>query len=143
MTEITFHFNVFDRAAYACRLVRKATRRGAQVALTAAADVLNRLDRELWTFDPVEFVPHLRLGPAEGVAERMRPTKVWLVDDASTAPHHDVLVNLGRAAPGGFESFAKLIEIVSTAEENRVDARLRWKHYASRGYPIVRHEVAE
>ena len=143
MTEITFHFNVPDRASYACRLLRKATRFGARVAVTGAPDTLARLDRELWAFDPVEFIPHLLLKPGVEVARRLRPTPVLLVDEPARAGHHDVLVNLGESAPAGFESFGKLIEIVSVAEVDRAAARKRWKHYANRGYPITRHEVNE
>ncbi len=142
MTEITFHFNVPDRAAYACRLLRKATRSGARVAVTAPADVLEGLDRELWSFDPVEFIPHARLIQGGTVATRLSPTPVWLVEAASDSPHQDVLLNLGAQSPAGFESYARLIEIVSTEEDDRMAARKRWKHYADRGYPIVRHEVA-
>jgi DNA polymerase-3 subunit chi len=57
------------------------------------------------------------------------------------APHHDVLVNLGQATPDGFESFARLIEIVPVDEAERLAARQRWKHYATRGYAIDRHEA--
>jgi DNA polymerase III subunit chi len=143
MTEIGFHFNVPETAAYACRLVRKATRRGAQVAVTGTDEMLARLDRDLWAFDPVEFIPHLRLRSGEPAPERLRATRVWLVEQASSAPHQDVLVNLGREAPAGFESFARLIEIVSTAEDDRLAARQRWKRYKDRGYAISQHEVAE
>lgn len=143
MTEITFHFNVPDRTAYACRLLRKATRRGARVAVTAPTDILARLDRELWEFDPVEFIAHVLVRGGAAVEETLQATPVWLVEEPSDAGHHEVLVNLGPAAPRGFESYAKLIEIVSTGDEDRAAARGRWKHYADRGYPIARHEVAE
>lgn len=143
MTEISFHFNVPDRSAYACRLVRKASRLGSRIAVTGDAEMLSRFDRELWAFDPVEFVPHVRVRAGEPVAERLLPTRVWLLEDASGIEHHDVLLNLGQVPPPGFESFARLIEIVSTAEEDRLGGRERWRHYANRGYPIQRHEVAE
>ena len=55
----------------------------------------------------------------------------------------EVLVNLGAEPPVGFESYAKLIEIVSTSDAEREAARSRWRHYAKRGYPIARHEVVE
>jgi DNA polymerase-3 subunit chi len=143
MTEITFHFNVGDRSGYACRLLRKATRRGARVAVTGPADVLEQLDRQLWAFDPVEFIPHLRLESGAAPGRRAEAAPVWLVEDPSRLERHEVLVNLGPDAPAGFESFGKLIEIVSTSEDDRAAARARWKHYASRGYPIARHEAVE
>ena len=57
-------------------------------------------------------------------------------------PHHQVLVNLGTALVAGFESFEKVIEVVTHDDEDKSLARLRWKHYADRGYPLVRHDLS-
>lgn len=144
MTEVKFHFNVADRTEYACRLLRKATRQGAAVVVTGPIPVLAGLDRALWTFDATEFLPHVMLRTGQAVPERLRRTRVWLSEQATASGHHDVLVNLGvdaLEAPEGFESFARVIEIVSTDADERLAARQRWKHYASRGYAIERHEV--
>jgi DNA polymerase-3 subunit chi len=142
LTEVSFHFNVPDRTEYTCRLLRKATRTGANVTLTGPSSVLAHFDRALWTFDPIEFIPHVMLRPGQQVAPRVRETKLWLIEDASRSTHHEVLVNLGDEPPIGFESFARVIEIVSPEEADRSAARNRWKHYAARGYAIERHEVA-
>jgi len=75
------------------------------------------------------------------LAPRLRTTPVWLVADVAQAGHHDVLVNLHDDAPAGFESFGRLIEIVTADGADRAAARERWKHYAARGYAIERHEV--
>ncbi|MET0311843.1 MAG: DNA polymerase III subunit chi, partial [Burkholderiaceae bacterium] len=56
-------------------------------------------------------------------------------------PHQQVLVNLGGAVPAGFERFERLIEVVTGSEEDRQGARARWRHYADRGYSIVRHDL--
>ena len=144
MTEVKFHFNVPDRTEYACRLLRKATRQGATLVVTGPTPVLVGLDRALWTFDPLEFLPHVLLRAGQAVPERLRGTKVWLTEDPGASGHADVLVNLGAdvaETPNGFESFARVIEIVSRAETERVAARQRWKHFAARGYAIERHEV--
>lgn len=145
MTEIKFHFNVADRTEYACRLLRKASRQGATVVVTGPVPVLALLDRALWTFDALEFLPHALLRAGQMVPERLRRTKIWLSEDPSASGHHEVLVNLGLdtpEVPRGFESFARVIEVVSSDENDRVAARQRWKHYAGRGYVIERHEVA-
>ena len=144
LTEVSFHFNVPDRTEYACRLLRKATRQGAKVVVTGPGDVLSGLDRALWVFDPIEFVPHALLRRHQPAPPHWLDTPVWLLVDSAAAVHHDVLLNLGHEAPAGFESFARLIEIVSADDENdRAAARARWKHYASRGYTIVRHEAVQ
>ena len=143
MTEVSFHVNVPHPLAYACRLLRKAARQGARVVVTAPAATLRSLDQALWTFEPLDFVPHLMPLPGTPVAERLRVTPVWLLEQAADALHHEVLLNLGPEAPEGFESFARVIELVPTDDEGRAAGRRRWKHYASRGYAIVHHEVKE
>ncbi|KNZ33160.1 MAG: DNA polymerase III subunit chi [Methylibium sp. NZG] len=143
MTEVSFHFNVPDRLLYACRLLRKATRKGARVTVAAPPATLEQLDRVLWTFDPIEFLPHLRVPPGGAVTPRLRDTPVWLVETTADAGHHEVLLNLGSQPPIGFESFARVIEIVATDEQERSTGRDRWKHYAGRGYAIQRHEVSD
>ena len=142
MTEVSFHFNVPDALGYTCRLLRKASRQGARVTVTGAGATLAGLDRALWSFDPIEFVPHLLVKRGEATAPRLHATPVCLTEDLSGALHHDVLVNLGSDTPPGFESYARLIEIVTTDETEKAAARQRWKHYAARGYAIERHEVA-
>ena len=91
MTEITFHFNVPDRAGYACRLLRKATRSGARLVVTAPAAELAGLDRLLWTFDPIEFLPHVLQRRGAAVPPHLRATPVWLAEDPIEAMHHQVL----------------------------------------------------
>lgn len=141
MTRISFHFNVPHPLGYACRLLRKATRQGSRVAATGPEALLAELDRALWSFDPIEFVPHVRLQPGQALPAHLRATPVCLVSTPATALHHEVLVNLGSEPPVGFESFERLVEIVSTDEAARQAARARWKHYSTRGYAIETHEV--
>ena len=143
MTEVSFHFNVPDRLGYACRLLRKATRMGARVAVTAPQEALNTLDRALWVFEPTEFGPPVRRAAGIKATPRQGPTPIWLVEQVADAPEHDVLLNLSQQVPAGFESFARLIEIVSTDDSDRHAARDRWKHYTGRGYAITRHEVGD
>jgi DNA polymerase III subunit chi len=142
MTEVQFHFNVPDRLLYACRLLRKALRSGASgVAVTAPVATLARLDKTLWTFDPQEFIPHLLLRRGDAVAPRLARTPIWLVEHAEQGVQHPVLVHLGDEPAVSFESFRRLIEIVSTDGEEREAARRRWKHYAGRGYELQRFDV--
>jgi DNA polymerase-3 subunit chi len=143
MTEIKFHFNVPDRMGYACRLLRKAARQGARVVVSAPAPVLTQLDRQLWTFEPLDFVPHVHARPGHAPAPRLRDTPVWLTEQVQEAPHHEVLLNMGHELVAGFEGFARLIELVSVDGPDRQAGRGRWKHYADRGYVISRHDVAQ
>ena len=143
MTEISFHFNVPDRLGYACRLLRKAMRRGARVVVAAPVPVLSQLDRQLWTFEALEFIPHVLARAGQPVAPRLRQTPVWLAEAVQDAPHQDVLLNVGDDLVDGFESFARVIELVPVDAPARALARGRWKHYADRGYAVQRHDVAQ
>jgi DNA polymerase-3 subunit chi len=141
MTGVEFHFNAPDKVGYACRLLRKAVGKGAKLVVTGEPALLRELDSALWTFSPLEFIPHC-YGPAAG-PEMRAASPVVLTDSAQAAPHQQVLVNLGAAVPEGFERFERLIEVVTIDEEDRQQARQRWKHYADRGYAIRRHDRAQ
>lgn len=141
MTEINFHHGVADPLAYACRLLHKAQQRGARAAVTGQPELLRQLDLQLWTFDDLAFVPHIRVPAGSRPAEAVADTPIWLVEQAGDAPHHDVLVNLGREVAAGFESYARLFEIVSTDDAARSAGRERLRHYKSRGYEIVLHQA--
>lgn len=138
MTEIAFHFNAPDKSAYACRLLRKSVKGGRRLVVTAPDDTLRALDQRLWTFSPLDFVPHCMVASAPAL---LQATPVVLAADPQQAPHQQVLVNLGDTVPEGFERFERLIEVVSNDADDRAQARLRWRHYAARGYAIVRHDL--
>lgn len=139
MTEVAFHFNAPDKLGYACRLLRKAVATGSRVIVTGQPDTLRELDVALWTFAPLEFLPHC-YGDVTPVSLAASP--VVLSESVRSAPHHQVLLNLGREVPEGFERFERLIELVSSDEEDRQVGRERWKHYADRGYAITRHDMS-
>jgi DNA polymerase-3 subunit chi len=67
---------------------------------------------------------------------------VVLIETPLPAPHRQVLLNLGARVPEGFEQFERLIELVTADDQDRANARQRWKHYADRGYAITRHDLA-
>ncbi|EER60006.1 DNA polymerase III chi subunit HolC [Acidovorax delafieldii 2AN] len=139
MTEVAFHFNAPDKLAYACRFARKAQRSGVRVVIVASADALAQIDGMLWRMQPQDFVAHCR---ADADEELLQHSPVVLAADAREAPHQELLLNLGDAVPEGFSSFERLVEVVSaTDESDRSEARSRWRHYASRGYQITRHDL--
>ncbi|WP_309684118.1 DNA polymerase III subunit chi [Polaromonas sp.] len=139
MTEIAFHTNVADPLIYSCRLLRKAYMSGARVVVTAPAETLARLDRELWSFSATDFVPHCHAGAEAQVLSR---SPVVLAESLEQLPHLGVLVNLGQEVPAGFERFERFFEVVPQQEEGRLAGRRRWKHYQARGYTLKLHDAA-
>jgi DNA polymerase III subunit chi len=139
MTEIAFHFNVPDKLAYSCRLLRKAYLSGARVVVTAEPALLAELDQLMWSFSPAEFVPHCRVDASQST---VAATPVVLAESPGASQHHGVLVNLGKGIPAGFERFERFIEVVARTDDDRLAARSRWKHYTDRGYAMKRHDLA-
>lgn len=142
MTEIAFHFNAPDKLGYACRLLRKAFNAQAQVVVLATSADIATLDAQLWTFSALEFIPHCH---AQAQPELLQASPIVLTSSLEMSaglPHHQVLVNLDLEVPMGFEKFERVVEVVTLNDEERQMARRRWKHYADRGYPIVRHDLA-
>ena len=142
MTEISFHFNAPDKMAYACRLLRKAVNGGARVVVMGEPHALGQLDVALWTFSPLDFIPHC-FDDAEACMVAASPVVLGSgTQAAANALPGQVLVNLGARVPDGFERFERLIDLVGTDDEDRRVARDRWKHYANRGYAMIRHDIA-
>jgi len=140
MTQIAFHFHAPDKLAYACRVARKVLRHEQRLVITGPADTLALLDDMLWQLAPQDFVAHCRADASE---ELLAASPVLLLPDPRQARHHQVLLNLGDTVPLGFDTFERLIEVVSATDEyDRQQARARWRDYRARGYDIVRHDLA-
>ncbi|HXJ10557.1 MAG TPA: DNA polymerase III subunit chi, partial [Burkholderiales bacterium] len=59
MTSIDFYFNAADRLQVACRLAAKALAQKKRLLIYAPdADTASRIDRMLWTWPAIGFVPH-------------------------------------------------------------------------------------
>lgn len=144
MTEVEFHTGVADPLGFACRLLRKACRQGVRVLVTAPAEVLNALDRQLWTFEERDFVPHVRVPGVPPATAALTP--IWLTSaaaatrDLDDAPH--VLVNLGADAPDGLDGLQRLIEIVAAEPDEAARGRERWRAYKSAGLAIRHHAAS-
>ncbi|MFY9513863.1 MAG: DNA polymerase III subunit chi [Rubrivivax sp.] len=140
ITEVEFHTGVADPVGFACRLLRKAYRKGSWVLVTAPAATLSTLDRELWVFEERDFVPHLRVQGQAPPALAAR-TPIWLAEQA-VAGAPGVLVNLGADAPEDLSAFERVIEIVGAEPEAAQAGRQRWRTYAGRGLQITHHAAA-
>ena len=163
MTEVEFFTGVAEPLDFACRLVRKAYRKGARLFITAPPQTLRSLDRALWVFDEREFVPHIKIEqrpqaddirrpPPEGVEQSGKATfaqgplpaaaqrtPVWLSSGPRFEGAPDVLINLGAEAPTDLAGITRLIEIVSREVDEATRGRQRWRHYRELGLAIKHH----
>lgn len=141
MAQVSFYTGVADRLPYLCRLLRKAQQSGAQVGVVGPARLLERLDAELWRFEPTEFVPHLRLAQGQVLPAALAATPIVLSESAAALAHREVLLNLGAEIPDGFEQFARVLEVVSRDAEQMQAGRARFKRYKELGHEVLHHEV--
>lgn len=136
MTRIDFHSNITDKLTYACRLARKAY--GARARLVLLADSpaqAEALNEALWTLSDTDFIPHVMAGDPLAAET---PVIVAVNEDAEL-PHYDVLVNLTRRTPANLDRFARMIEVISTDEEDAAEGRKRYVAYKHQSYPLT-HE---
>lgn len=138
MTRIDFHSNVPDTLAYVCRLVRKAYGAGQKVVVHGAPQQLAQLDARLWSFSPLDFLPHCGVDSPNAAV-----TPIILAAALDGVPHHQLLVNLAPEAPAQFASFERLIEVVGATPEARDSGRERYRFYRERGYPLTHHDIGQ
>ena len=140
MTQVAFHFGAPDKLAYAPRLLRKAVATGSRILVLADSELLQQLDAALWAGATTDFRPHCLAQAAPAVLSRS-PIVLAEPGEDSFAPAFDVLLNLSATIPQSIERYQRVIEVVSTDDEDRALARQRWKWYTEHGYAIDRHDL--
>jgi DNA polymerase III subunit chi len=132
MTEVKFFFNVDSKIMFACKLAKKAFNDGRKlIVYSPEARRADEFDRQLWAYDQLAFVPHVRAEHALAAE-----TPIVIATGDTNLPHHEALLNLGDEPPPFFSRFEQLREIVSTDAEDRNKARERVKFYKSRGFAV-------
>ena len=138
MTEIKFYHNAPDRLRAACAVTGKAVAQGRRVLAYAPDEALARhYDHLLWVARPLSFIPHV--GGGSSLANR---TPVLITTTLAEPAIDDILLNLGPDNLDDIEGFKLLVEIVSQDPADRQAARLKWKFYKERGYPITAYDLA-
>ena len=103
------------------------------------ADELDRLDQALWVSQPGDFLPHSREGDAP---ELMRHSPIHLGTGTPDPAGRQVLVNLCGDLAEGWSGFERVIEVVTQSEQDRQQARDRWRTYRVQGVEPLRHDLA-
>ena len=138
MTSIDFYFNAADRLQVACRLAAKALVQKKRMLIYAPApETASRIDKLLWTWPAIGFVPHCALHDPLAAE-----TPILIASDAETPGECELLLNLGADCPPHFERFERLLEVVPADEAERQAGRSRYRFYQSRGYKISHHDLA-
>jgi DNA polymerase-3 subunit chi len=139
VTRIDFYTHVESKLRTACQLCAKAASQGMRLFVYAPdANTARELDRLLWTSPATGFVPHCR--PDDPLAA---VTPVIVSEHADPLPHDEVLLNLHPDVPTFFSRFQRLVEIVTTDEADRQQARTRFRFYRDRGYELHDHDLGK
>ena len=102
------------------------------------AETASRVDRMLWTWPAIGFVPHCMAHDA------LAPeTPVLIAAGEDTPQRCEVILNLGEQCPPHFERFERLLELVGRDDAEKASGRERYKFYRDRGYAIANHDLAK
>jgi DNA polymerase-3 subunit chi len=142
VTSIDFYFNAGDRLQVACRLAGKAVAQKKRMLIYAPdAEVAARIDKMLWTWPAIGFVPHV--AAHDPLAAQTPVLIAGGEQDSEMSPAGiEVLLNLSAQCPPHFERFERLLELVGTEDEEKNAGRERYRFYRDRGYPIANHDLS-
>ncbi|MGE0486625.1 MAG: DNA polymerase III subunit chi [Gammaproteobacteria bacterium] len=119
-----------------CRVVTKAWQHGHEIYVHCAdRDGARAFDDLLWTFEDISFVPHALAGENSTTV----PIVIGTAAEDATTP--DVLLNLAPDVPASVSRFARVIESAGHDDATRQAARLRYRFYQDRGYPLHTHKL--
>lgn len=138
MTRIDFYHDAADKLETVARIAQKAFAQRLRLRIYAPdTGVADRIDRILWTFQSLAFVPHVRTdSPLAGETPILIDRRL---DRPATG---EVLVNLADHVPPEFASADRLIEVVGRDEDDKGPARARFRQYRELGYEIQRHDLS-
>lgn len=132
MTQVFFYHGASDKIAAACALISGAwTKRKPLLVYAPEKPVADSVDRILWTNAQLSFIPHCR-ADSPLAAE----TPILIADRLIEIAQSERLMNLSHEIPPGYSRFQSLIEVVGQAEDERLAARERVRHYKEQGCDV-------
>lgn len=125
------------RERFVCRLAELAWQRGHGVYIyTSRPGQANFLDRLLWTFRDISFVPH-DLYPQ--TPESIAPVRIGA--QAEACPGTDVLITLAPEVPTFFLAYPRIAEVLDESTGTRDAGRARYRIYRNAGVTLNMHEI--
>ncbi|WMD18011.1 DNA polymerase III subunit chi [Achromobacter seleniivolatilans] len=148
MTRIDFAFGAPDRLRMACQVVRKRVLAGQRLVVYCKdGSRLAAFDRMLWAFDDTSFVPHVLandpLAPETPVVLTAgNPQQAAQAAQAQAGQPALWLLNLDSDCPPSFDTFERVLEIVSDDPDDKQAARQRWRVYQTAGHTPLSHDLS-
>jgi DNA polymerase-3 subunit chi len=123
-------------AKLACRLALMALERNQKIFIIAASETSgDELDELMWQYPKGRFIPHARSG-AEDSARA--PVNIGTLTGLNPA---DVVINLCSEAVPQPERFARVLEIVPAADNEKEASRVKYRIYRNLGLNPRTHEI--
>jgi DNA polymerase-3 subunit chi len=140
VTQIDFHIIENKESAahlsYACKLVRKAYKNGYKAYVrTENEQEMNQLDKLLWTFSELDFIPHTLL-ESENEQEPVIIGMIGHEGDSRT-----VLINLSTKLTENYSSYSRVFELISNNPASIAAGRDRYRAYRKMNDELSNHHV--
>lgn len=139
MTRVDFYLmESGDKEQFTCRLINKIFDKKHRVYVHTADEVqAQKLDQLLWTYHDLAFIPHGLVAGRPVAAE----LPVLIGHGEPPEDCHEVLVSLSDNPPIFFSRFERVAEVVAPTENEKTQARERFRFYRDRGYALETHKI--
>jgi DNA polymerase-3 subunit chi len=143
MARIDFAFGASEKLSQACQTTLRQYLAGQKmVVFCSDAARLKAFDLQLWAVDDAAFVPHvMATDPLAGQTPVIMASEN-LEQVLAQAPAEAWLLNLDEQCPPTVGKLARVLEIVSDAEEDKASARARWRVYQAAGHDLRSHRLS-
>ena len=141
MSQVDFHIldNKENSAllSYACRLVKKAYNKGHRVYIRAENEQdMKKLDKLLWTFSELDFIPHAILDTESG----QEPVIIGMIEHKGD--DKTILINLSTKMSGNYSSYSRVFELIGNDPAAIATGRDRYRSYRKMNDELSNHHVA-
>ena len=129
MTNIKFFFNVENKIDLICSILPERLNRKRNSLIYCFNNIqLNLLSDQLWGNSLGSFFPHEENNHHHFSKIILSNKNIEWMDDT--------IINISSQMIDGFNRYLNLFEIVSTDEEDKKLARIRFQYFKDRGYNI-------
>ena len=126
------------RLLAACRLSHKIHSLGRTALIqTADSNQAKTLDDLMWTFDQSSFIPHGLHDESGEVAAQ----PIAIGHQPPSKFRHNVLISLLDTVPDYFDQYQRIAEFIDDSEQDKAQARNRFRVYRDHGCILKTHDI--
>ena len=140
MTRVDFYLlpthDAASRLHFVCKLAGKAVSEGIKLHIwTETESESATLDRLLWTYKDISFVPHASVDASKA------DCPVTLDSYHQPARDGKILINLSQDIPDSIGELERIIEIVDEDTERKTRGRKHYRLYRQYGCNLKHHQL--